>query len=72
MGTRNSHEEKKVVDSSGVVNNNIVLEYNHPLVFIQCAILGVLILQMIVVLYYKHRRGIIKRYVASTNNNPKV
>lgn len=69
MGTRNSHQEKKMVDSSGVVNNNIVLGYDHPLIYIQCATLGVLIIQLIVVLYYKHRRGIIKRHVGKNNNN---
>lgn len=68
MGGSGSSEEKKTVDSSGTVNNNVVISdpvefYNKEIVCILWIILALKIMELILFFYREHRRGLKKKYV---------
>lgn len=79
MGGSSSTEEQKEVDATGTINNNIVLKNtdtwnassNQFETFILIAIIcGIKILELLLFIYFKHRRGLKKSYISSKNDVP--
>lgn len=63
------------IDSSGVVNTNIILKntdtlnvHNNEIIWILFAILVIKLLEMLLFVYYKHRRGLKKQYSKNSEN----
>lgn len=66
MGTTNS----KKTDNTGEIINNVTVQdvvqiENATIIFLLCAILAVLVFNLIYKLYMNHRRGLRKRYLNS-------
>lgn len=78
MGAKTSTEVRKEVDATGTVNNNIVLKNTDTMnvstdfeMFILIAIIcGIKILELLLFIYFKHRRGLKKTYISNKNNVP--
>lgn len=72
MGKSNSKEEK--IESSGTVNNNVILTqedtiniYSRELVYLLAALIALKVFEIIMVIYYKHRRHLKKMYQSREN-----
>lgn len=69
MGAKPTHTENKNVDSTGAINNNIVLKkddkiniVNFEIVVLLTIICVIKIVELACYIYYKHRRGLKKAY----------
>lgn len=77
MGGTKSKTVNKDVDSNGAINNNIVLKntdvmnvsVESEIVILLSIICGIKILEVLLFLYYKHRRGLKKTY-SGENRTP--
>lgn len=79
MGGSSSTEEQKEVDATGTINNNIILKNTDNMnvestqigTFILIAIIcGIKILELLLFIYFKHRRGLKKSYISSKSDVP--
>lgn len=79
MGGSSSTEEQKEVDATGTINNNIILKNTDHMnvestqfgTFILIAIIcGIKILELLLFIYFKHRRGLKKSYISSKSDVP--
>lgn len=81
MGGKQSVEEKKTVETSGHVNNNVIIEAvaaNSTLLTIMCLELGFVILigfiQLVIYTYCNHVKNLKKKYsnraIRDQQNNP--
>lgn len=79
MGGSSSTEEQKEVDATGTINNNIVLKNTDTMNVVEstqfntlilvAVICGIKILELLLFIYFKHRRGLKKSYISSSKNS---
>lgn len=67
MGSRTSSEEKKTVDTTGNVNNNVVIQEPVPvetqeIVILLSIITTIKIFELLIFLYKQHVKGIKKKF----------
>lgn len=73
MGSTESKEEVKTVDSNGMVNNNIVIQdqvkiHNNEIIILLYIICVIKVFEFIVFMYKFHTKSLKKKYV--NPNNP--
>lgn len=69
MGGKQSTANKQAANTTGAVNNNIVIDesvavHNNYIVILLFIIAGVKVIELIMNIYYAHRRNLRKRYTA--------
>lgn len=77
MGSSKSSEQKtenKVVDATGNVNNNVVIQdtvaiHNVEIIGLLYIIAGIKLIEFIYFIYRQHNRSIKKKYNNERNNN---
>lgn len=74
MGSSESREEKKTVDSTGTVNNNVVVNgevdiYSTEIVILLGIICALKVIEFIYFIYQRHYKNIKKRFI---NGQPPV
>lgn len=72
MGSKDSKEETKTVDTAGAVNNNLVFQeavpiHSDQIVILMYIICGIKIVELLLFFYKMHLRRMKKRYFQSTN-----
>lgn len=72
MGTKNSHESKADIDSTGTINNNFQIRNNDALVMVlvmQAIILTIQIFKIMWSLYKRNEKRTIKKYESKKAKN---
>lgn len=74
FGDKNKVEERKVVETTGSVNNNLVIQgtvdvYSNEIVLLLIIICFIKIVELAYFLYYKHKKNIKRQYMSKINVN---